>query len=486
MLDERPPERAASSRLILAMAARARLRAAKLVHVLGEIAEKNAAAEIAKRPSPAPLPPPITAACASCAALASSAALVEELKKLPSPAAAKSPRPTSPTKGSTNNFAAAGGEKKLTRAASGGGSSNPLGGLAVVPLLAAPSQAPAPSSSGAITSRPASSGSCLTSRGSSSGSITSRGPSSSGSLTSRQASGSLTSRQASGSITSRGKKASTDPLADFGYITLSPIAQGSFSRVVRAKHVHSNREVAIKTFATRQRGGRMPADLDCVRQEIDALSLLQPSCHENIANIIETMENDYELHVVLEYCSGMTLLKHLNSKGAGVGLDEREAARIAAQVGTALAHMHEVGVTHRDVKPGNVVFSGVKRETCKLVDFGFAKVHNETNGRLRTVLGSPAYMAPELNGKPYLGPPVDVWALGCMLYELLHSKAAFRAESLTQLNSKIRKAMHAQFDSEVSKPMRAIIKRSLTVTVAQRPDAAAVAASLAEMRFDAF
>ena len=102
MLDERPPERAASSRLILAMAARARLRAAKLVHVLGEIAEKNAAAEIAKRPSPAPLPP-ITAACASCAALASSAALVEELKKLPSPSAAKSPRPKSPTKGSTNN-----------------------------------------------------------------------------------------------------------------------------------------------------------------------------------------------------------------------------------------------------------------------------------------------------------------------------------------------------------------------------------------------
>ena len=71
-------------------------------------------------------------------------------------------------------------------------------------------------------------------------------------------------------------------------------------------------------------------------------------------------------------------------------------------------------------------------------------------------------------------------------HALLHSKAAFRAESLTQLNSKIRKAMHAQFDSEVSKPMRAIIKRSLTVTVAQRPDAAALAASLAEMRFDAF
>lgn len=149
-------------------------------------------------------------------------------------------------------------------------------------------------------------------------------------------------------------------------------------------------------------------------------------------------------------------------------------------MGAGLAHMHAIGVTHRDVKPDNVIFVDRTKQRVRLVDFGFAAHHKE-RGRLRTVCGSPAYMAPEIvSGKPYLGPPVDVWALGNMIYELLHSKPAFRAESIAQLNTSIRRANHAQFNPNVTKRARALIKKGLTVDVAERPDAAAITRALIE------
>ena len=79
-------------------------------------------------------------------------------------------------------------------------------------------------------------------------------------------------------------------------------------------------------------------------------------------------------------------------------MSEEVAARLALQVGHALAHMHGLGVAHRDVKPDNLVFADASQAQLKLVDFGFAACWRPEGGerRCRTVLGTPAYMAPEL------------------------------------------------------------------------------------------
>ena len=268
---------------------------------------------------------------------------------------------------------------------------------------------------------------------------------------------------------------SSDSLVPYGYSTQSPIAAGAFSTIVRARHISSGAEFAVKTFATRIKGGKQPADLDGIKKEIEALKTLQPSRHAHIANLVETFETDYELHAILEYCSGGSVKHRLNSLVHGVGLSEADASNLTAQVGCALAHMHALSVTHRDIKPDNVIFTNRSRAAVRVVDFGFARMSEVASGRLRTVCGSPAYMAPEiLSGKPYLGPPVDVWALGNFVYELLHSKPAFRAESIAQLNMRIRKANHAQYNPNVSKKAQAIIKKGLTVDVGERPEAAAL------------
>lgn len=153
---------------------------------------------------------------------------------------------------------------------------------------------------------------------------------------------------------------------------------------------------------------------------------------------------------------------------------------VDAQVGCGLAHMHSVGVAHRDVKPENVVYENRSRSVVRLVDFGFAVVLRDGR-RCKTVCGSPAYMAPEIvNNKPYAGPPVDVWALGGLLYELMHNKVAFRGDSMAQLHTRIRKGAHNPFAPSVSGRAKAAIKRALVVDAVERPSAHAVTRSLAD------
>ena len=271
-----------------------------------------------------------------------------------------------------------------------------------------------------------------------------------------------------------------DALLQFGYTTLGPIAQGAFSQVNRARHLQTSREVAVKTFLMKIKGGRRP-DVETVKTELSCLQRLQESGHRHVANLLALFESTHETHAILVYCSGGTLLRHLQSRGHGVGLDEETSTSIVTQVGDALAHMHELGVTHRDVKPGNVVYDNTERETVRLVDFGFSQLHKATNEygatesrKLKTICGSPAYMAPELNkGQPYLGPPVDVWALGCLAYELLHNRPAFRGQSMQDLNVRILKGNHDKVASSASKHMRKLIeKKALVVDVAQRASAA--------------
>ena len=272
---------------------------------------------------------------------------------------------------------------------------------------------------------------------------------------------------------------SSEALVSHGYLAQSPIAAGAFSTIVRAVHRASAQEVAVKTFLMKSKGGKAAAALKDVTAEVDALKRLQESAHVHIANLIETFQSEFELHAILEYCGGGSVQRFLSGQGHGVGLDERDAAILGAQVGCALAHMHGLGVTHRDVKPANLIFVDRSRAAVRLVDFGFAACSETKSSRLRTQCGSPAYMAPELiANKPYLGPPVDCWALGTLMYELIHNKIAFRGESMGQLHNRIRKAAHAPFAPEISSKAKAVVKSALTADPEVRADAEKITRSL--------
>ena len=297
-----------------------------------------------------------------------------------------------------------------------------------------------------------------------------------------------------------------DELRDLGYSRLGPIAAGAFSTIIRARDQSSQREVAIKTYAMRARGGRAPGVApEAVMAEIACLQVLQPAAHQGIAQLlaVHRTSDGSSINLVLSLCDGGSVLRQLQKLGPRRGMAEVLAAPLLLQVAGALAHIHGLGVTHRDVKPANLVFTSQLRDRIQIVDFGFAAIHQPADAtsarRLHTLCGTPSYLAPELvraggvnsgvrsSKAGYWGPPVDVWALGVLAFELFHNRQPFRAESIPQLYARILKGAHddhLHWDPSLSSKGRSIVRRLLSLDVAERPtasDAARVCEAYVDM-----
>ena len=150
----------------------------------------------------------------------------------------------------------------------------------------------------------------------------------------------------------------------------------------------------------------------------------------------------------------VTLSLTLTLTSGPAGVPSSLAARITGQLAAALAYLHGQGCAHRDVKPANVMLMNDLKGpnlTTKLVDFGFA-IECGDERQHHKYIGTPAYMAPELidESLSYLGPPVDMWALGAVVYELIHGRMAFSGvNDAVQLYSRIRKVSHQPIDTQV-------------------------------------
>ena len=222
-------------------------------------------------------------------------------------------------------------------------------------------------------------------------------------------------------------------LTDMGYKWLGPIAAGAFSTIVRAQHIASGDEVAVKTFDAQKIGSGKEAEER--ERELQVLRLVSRGDHAHIANLVEEHESPIGKHAMLFYCGGGSLHSHLAKfQKKGRAILEGDAAIITAQIGSALEFLHAMGVAHRDVKPANVLFDG---EQWRLCDFGFAvECQNRT---LKKGMGSMAYCAPEiLANEGYKGMLVDMWAFGCMVYEMRIGRVAFIAPDLDTLKLRIK------------------------------------------------
>ena len=225
--------------------------------------------------------------------------------------------------------------------------------------------------------------------------------------------------------------------------------------------------------------------------------------HPHIANMLAEHDGPLATHAVLEYCTGGSLQRHLQllqktrapTRGVGgmsaagaaetIGMPEAIAACVLAQVASAVRHLHSLDVAHRDIKPANILFDGAlgaaeAQPTVKLCDFGFAL---RCGGRmLKKQVGTPQYVAPELTIPPdahagYRGKPVDLWALGCVLYEMLHGKPAFYGSTAEQLETRIRAVSHEACSKDLTGLARALIGELLVHAPAKRLTAKALCAA---------
>lgn len=202
------------------------------------------------------------------------------------------------------------------------------------------------------------------------------------------------------------------------------LARGGMSRVFLAVERSLGRRVVIKVLAPELVSGVSAARF---QREIQVTANLQ---HPHILPVLAVGITGSLHYYVTPFVEGESLRARLEKKGA---LPVEDAVGILQDVADALAHAHERGVIHRDVKPGNVLLSG---SHAILADFGIAgAVQPMTNGERLTGtgagIGTPGYMAPEqLAGDPTVDARADVFALGVLAYEMLAGKAPFDDPSL--------------------------------------------------------
>ena len=190
------------------------------------------------------------------------------------------------------------------------------------------------------------------------------------------------------------------------------LGEGQFGkvRIARQKSMPS-RIFALKTVQKE----KTRSFLNCVYREVVLLSQCD---HPNIAKFYETFDTSEIVHFQLEYCSGGNLGEFIKNTE---NVQEKTAKGLIRQVLLAINHMHLRGICHRDIKPENFIFAykGVEA-SLKLVDFGFAKRFFGNNGksRLYNLVGTPAFVAPEILTGDY-DEKCDIWSAGILLYQLV-------------------------------------------------------------------
>jgi len=222
---------------------------------------------------------------------------------------------------------------------------------------------------------------------------------------------------------------------DLNHYHVGPlIGSGGMGEVYRARDVRLGRNVAIKVLHQVRLVDR--SRLDPIYREARVLAALN---HPNIAAIHGLEEADGLCALVLELVEGESLVDRIQ-RGP---LPLREALDIARQVAAGLKAAHQKGIIHRDLKPANIQVTG--DGTVKLVDFGLAKLLHSFDfdesvpdiSRESVVMGTVTYMSPEQARGKEIDARTDIWAFGCVLYEMLAGKAAFRGDSPTDIIVKI-------------------------------------------------
>ena len=258
------------------------------------------------------------------------------------------------------------------------------------------------------------------------------------------------------------------------YEILAPVGAGGMGEVYRARDLRLGREVAIKV---------LPRDL-AATAEIQArfereARLISSLNHPNICTVHDVGHEGEDFYLVMELIEGGSLAERLQGGGP---LPTSEVLRFGIQIADALDRAHRAGIVHRDLKPGNVMLA---RNGAKLLDFGLARsgggpvaqagsgVHSPTMSRSLTaegtIVGTFQYMAPEqLEGKE-ADARTDIWALGCVLYEMATGKRAFEGKSQASLISAIMSSEPAPI-AQVAPMNPPALDRLVRACLAKDPD----------------
>jgi len=239
------------------------------------------------------------------------------------------------------------------------------------------------------------------------------------------------------------------------------IGEGRFSKVYLYKHKNNDSLFALKKISI-QKIIESGNDVNIIKREIDIHSRIE---HENIVQFYSVKQELNEVNILLEYCRDGSIYELISKNG----FDEEKTYSYFSQVVNAVYFLHKNNLVHRDIKPENIL---VNLGRIKLCDFGWCCETNLNNRK--TFCGTFEYMAPEIiNELPY-GKPVDIWALGILLYEFYFGISPFTSskqnEEQTQeiINNILMKKLNFLSRKNIPYDMKDLIMNMLEMDVQKR------------------
>jgi serine/threonine-protein kinase Chk2 len=242
------------------------------------------------------------------------------------------------------------------------------------------------------------------------------------------------------------------------------LGTGNFATVKLAIHKKSGEKFAIKIIdkkkfllsnATKRKNALM-----------DEVFILKQVDHKNIIHINDVYETPTKLFLVLELVTGGELFDKIVSVGS---FSEAKAKELFRQMLDAVGYLHNQGIAHRDLKPENILLKSKEDDTIKLSDFGLSRVMNEDASKMKTMCGTPQYVAPEIlteaDNDGY-SKACDLWSLGVILYIMLVGYPPFNETKSKSLFEQIKTAdfdYDKEFWSKISDEVKDFIVHLLTV-----------------------
>jgi serine/threonine protein kinase len=250
-----------------------------------------------------------------------------------------------------------------------------------------------------------------------------------------------------------------DMAEDIGdYALMECIGQGGYATIRKGIHIPSGQVYAVKII---ERPATLTErDLELFKREADVMSHMN---HPGVIRLHSVIETPSCFFLILDYASGGDLLDHIKDRGH---FDEDTARRYFHELVDAVTYMHEQNVIHRDLKPENILFDEDGR--LKICDFGFAIMQSSSTPLLKSHCGTPMYAAPEMFlCDTYIGPPVDVWSLGIILYVMLSGNLPFPATTVAELIAMIQNSV-IKFPPFMSRDAIDLIRHMLVVDAKRR------------------
>ncbi|VDM41838.1 unnamed protein product [Toxocara canis] len=253
------------------------------------------------------------------------------------------------------------------------------------------------------------------------------------------------------------------PSATDAYDRIRVVGRGSFGMAILYRRKDDDSLVILKEINM----------LELTTQErqlaLNEVSLLSKLDHPHIISYYDSFEENGILMIEMEYAEGGTLAQLLARQE--VLLEEVEVMRMFEQMLSAVSYLHDNNILHRDLKTANIFLT--KDNDVKVGDFGISRMMG-TETRMQgaqTVVGTPYYISPEMcEGKPY-NEKSDIWALGCILYEMACLQKTFEGTNLPALIKKIVKGEYDQVRGPYSQELKLLVREMLKLDPDQRPTA---------------